>query len=154
MTELWQMSGLTLGEAIARRGVSAVEALDAIIARVEAVNPEVNAIVTLVTEHAREEARAVDARLAAGHTGGPLFGVPVSIKDLIETKGTRTTFGSLLRQDFVPEQDAILFGSFQPVGAFLHPPFQSQRSARSEHPGRFHGEWSPSWLADRRASLC
>jgi Asp-tRNA(Asn)/Glu-tRNA(Gln) amidotransferase A subunit family amidase len=116
MTELWQLSGLTLGEAIARREVSAVEALDAIIARVEAVNPEVNAIVTLVTEHAQEEARAVDARLAAGQTGGPLFGVPVSIKDLIETKGTRTTFGSLLRQDFVPEQDAILVERLRAAG--------------------------------------
>ncbi len=108
MTELWQMSGLALGRAIASCEVSAVEALDAIVARVEAVNPKVNAVVTLVTERAREEARSVDARIAAGETGGPLCGVPVSIKDLIETKGIRTTFGSLLRQDFVPEQDAIL----------------------------------------------
>lgn len=108
MAELWQMSGLALGKAIASREVSAVEVLDAILARVEAVNPKVNAIVTPVADNARKEARAVDARIAAGEKGGPLFGVPVSIKDLIETKGIRTTFGSLLRQDFVPEQDAIL----------------------------------------------
>ena len=76
MTELWQMDGLALGRAIASSEVSAVEALDAIVARVEAVNPKVNAIVTLVAEGAREEARAVDARIAAGETGGPLFGVP------------------------------------------------------------------------------
>ena len=79
MTELWQMSGLALGKAIADREISAVEALDAIVARVEAVNPKVNAIVTLVAERARVEARAVDARIAAGETGGPLYGVPVSI---------------------------------------------------------------------------
>jgi Asp-tRNA(Asn)/Glu-tRNA(Gln) amidotransferase A subunit family amidase len=108
MTELWQMSGLALGRAIASQEVSAVEVLDAIVACVEVVNPQVNAIVTLVTENAREEARAVDARVAAGETGGPLCGVPASIKDLIETKGIRTTFGSLLRQDFVPEHDAVL----------------------------------------------
>jgi Asp-tRNA(Asn)/Glu-tRNA(Gln) amidotransferase A subunit family amidase len=108
MTELWQMSGLALGRAIARREVSAVEVLDAVVARVEAVNSQVNAVVTLIAERARQEARVVDARVAAGETGGPLFGVPVSIKDLIETRGVRTTFGSLLRQDFVPEQDAVL----------------------------------------------
>ena len=60
MTELWQLSGLDLGEAIARRETSAVEVLDAIVTRVEAVNAQVNAIVTLVAERAREEARAVD----------------------------------------------------------------------------------------------
>ena len=86
MTELWQMSGLALGRAIMRREVSAVEVLDAIVARVEAVNPQVNALVTLVAEGAQEEARAVDARIAAGETGGPLYGVPVSIKELIVTQ--------------------------------------------------------------------
>src|SRR6266567_8924372 len=75
MTELWQMSGLALGKAIARREISAIEVLDAIVARVEAVNPKVNAVVTLVAERAQEEARAVDARAAAGETGGPLCGV-------------------------------------------------------------------------------
>ena len=116
MAELWQMSGLALGRAIASREVSAVEVLDAILARVEAVNPKVNAVVTLVAGRAREEARAVDVRIAAGETGGPLCGVPVSIKDLIETKGIRTTFGSLLRQDFVPEQDAILVERLRAAG--------------------------------------
>lgn len=86
MTELWQMSGLALGKAITRREVTAVEVLDAIVARVEEVNPQVNAVVTLVAEGAREEARAVDARIAAGETGGPLFGVPVSIEELIVTQ--------------------------------------------------------------------
>jgi len=86
MTELWQMSGLALGKAIARREVSAVEVLDAIVARVEEVNPQVNAVVTLAADSAREEARAVDARIAGGETGGPLCGVPVSIKELIVTQ--------------------------------------------------------------------
>ncbi len=86
------------------------------VARVEAVNPAVNAIVTLVPERAREEARAVDRRIAARERGGPLCGVPVSIKDLIETKGVRTTFGSVLRQDFVPEQDAVLVERLRAAG--------------------------------------
>src|SRR6516165_9105496 len=116
MTELWQMSGLALGRAIASREVSAVEVLDAIIARVESVNPKVNAIVTLVVDRAQEEARAADTRIAEGETVDPLCGVPVSIKDLIETKGIRTTFGSLLRQDFVPDQDAILVERLREAG--------------------------------------
>lgn len=132
MKELWQLSGLALGKAIAQREVSTVEVLDAIVARVEAVNPQVNAVVTLVAERAREEARAVDARIAAGETGEPLCGVPVSIKDLIETKGVRTTFGSLLRQDFVPEQDAVLVERLRAAGC---PVFAKTNTP--DHGGKF-----------------
>ena len=132
MAELWQMSGLALGEAIASREVSAVEVLDAIVARVEAVNPQVNAIVTLALESAREEARAVDANIAAGATRGPLYGVPVSIKDLIETQGIRTTFGSLLRQDFVPEHDAILVERLRKAGCPIF-----AKTNTPDHGGKF-----------------
>src|SRR6266576_3187469 len=132
MTELWQMSGLALGKAIARREISAIEVLDAIVARVEEANPQVNAVVTLAADGAREEARAVDARVAAGETGGPLFGVPVSIKDLIETRGIRTTFGSLLRQDFVPEQDAVLVERLRAAGCPLF-----AKTNTPDHGGKF-----------------
>ena len=132
MTELWQTSGLALGRAIASREVSAVEVLDAILTRVEAVNPQVNALVTLIGEGARQEARAVDARLAAGETGGPLWGVPVSIKDLIETRGVRTTFGSLLRQDYVPEQDAVLVQRLRAAGCPIF-----AKTNTPDHGGKF-----------------
>ncbi len=132
MTELWQMSGLALGRAIASREVSAVEVLDAIVARVEAVNPQVNAVVTLAAENAREEARAVDVRVAAGETGGPLCGVPASIKDLIETKGIRTTFGSLLRQDFVPQHDAVLVERVRAAGCPIF-----AKTNTPDHGGKF-----------------
>ncbi|HYK86361.1 MAG TPA: amidase [Ktedonobacteraceae bacterium] len=116
MAELWQMSGLALGQAIAQKEVSAIEVLEAILARIEEVNPKINAVVTLAADAARAEAHAVDRQLAAGETRGPLFGVPVSIKDLIETKGIRTTFGSLHRQDFVPEYDAVLVERLRAAG--------------------------------------
>jgi Asp-tRNA(Asn)/Glu-tRNA(Gln) amidotransferase A subunit family amidase len=116
MTDLWQMSGLALGQAIADREVSAVEVLEAVLARVEEVNPRVNAVVTLAAGAARAAAQEVDARIAEGETGGPLFGVPVTIKDLIETKGLRTTFGSLLHQDYVPEHDAVLVERLRAAG--------------------------------------
>jgi aspartyl-tRNA(Asn)/glutamyl-tRNA(Gln) amidotransferase subunit A len=132
MTELWQLSGLALGRAIASREISAVEVLDAIVARVEAVNPQVNAVVTLAAENAREEARAIDARIAAGERGGPLCGVPASIKDLIETKGIRTTFGSLLRQDFVPEHDAVLVERVRAAGCPIF-----AKTNTPDHGGKF-----------------
>jgi Asp-tRNA(Asn)/Glu-tRNA(Gln) amidotransferase A subunit family amidase len=132
MAELWQMSGVPLGKAIAHREVSAVEVLEAIFARVAAVNPRVNALVTLIEDGARQEAHAVDARLAAGETGGPLCGVPVSIKDLIETRGVRTTFGSLLRQDFVPEQDAVLVERLRASGCPLF-----AKTNTPDHGGKF-----------------
>ncbi len=116
MAELWQMSGLALGEAIAAKEVTATEVLDALLARITSVNPPINAIVTLAADTARAEARAVDERLAAGEVQGPLFGVPVTIKDLIETRGLRTTFGSLYRQDFVPDQDAVLVERLRAAG--------------------------------------
>jgi len=81
MAELWQMSGLALGEAIAAKEVSATEVLDALLNRIASVNPQINAIVTLAADTARAEAQAIDERLAAGEVGGPLFGVPVTIKE-------------------------------------------------------------------------
>jgi aspartyl-tRNA(Asn)/glutamyl-tRNA(Gln) amidotransferase subunit A len=120
MAELWQMSGLELGTAIASKEVSAAEVLEAILKRVEAVNPKVNALVTLSAETARKEAQAVDAALAAGEERGPLFGVPITIKDLIETKGIRTTFGSLHRKDFVPNQDAVLVERLRAAGCPIY----------------------------------
>jgi amidase len=86
MAELWQMSGLELGAAIASKEVSSTEVLDALLARIEAVNPKINAIVTLAAETARAEALAADEKLAAGDAHGPLFGVPVSIKELRATE--------------------------------------------------------------------
>ncbi len=116
MAELWQKPGLALGEAIAAKEVSATEVLGALLDRIASVNPQINAIVTLAAATARAEAQAIDERLAAGEVGGPLFGVPVTIKDLIETRGLRTTFGSLFRQDFVPDQDAVLVERLRAAG--------------------------------------
>src|ERR1700681_3932692 len=97
--------------------LSAVEVMDAHIAQIERVNPAVNAIVTFLPDLARAGARAVDAALARGDDPGPLAGLPVVHKDLAVTKGIRTTFGSPIFKDFVPDADAIIVERLRKAGA-------------------------------------
>ena len=99
------------------RDLSAVEVMDAHIAQIERVNPAVNAIVTFLPEMGREGARAVDAALARGEDPGPLAGLPVAHKDLFTTRGIRTTFGSPIFTDFVPDVDAIVVERLRKAGA-------------------------------------
>ena len=102
---------------IRARELSVVEVMDAHIAQIERVNPAVNAVVTFLPDRAREGARAVDAALARGEDPGPLAGLPVAHKDLIATRGIRTTFGSPIFRDFVPDVDAIIVERLRKAGA-------------------------------------
>src|SRR5512132_364719 len=92
--------------AMIRRGeVSPVEVAEAHLERIARVNPELNAIVTLAP-NVMERAGAAERAVMRGETVGPLHGVPVTIKDTIETAGLRTTSGSVMRSDYVPDRDA------------------------------------------------
>ncbi|MEK6209428.1 MAG: amidase [Pseudomonadota bacterium] len=102
---------------IRARELCALEVMDAHLAQTERVNPAVNAIVTYLPELARSGAQAVDAALARGDDPGPLAGLPVAHKDLAVTKGIRTTFGSPIYRDFVPEMDAIIVERLKRAGA-------------------------------------
>jgi len=102
---------------IRSRELSAVEVMDAHIAQIERVNPAVNAIVTFLPELARAGARTVDAALARGDDPGPLAGLPVAHKDLAVTRGIRTTFGSPIYKDFVPDVDTIVVERLKKAGA-------------------------------------
>jgi amidase len=102
---------------IRSRELSAVEVMDAHLAQIERINPAVNAIVTYLPERARAGARAVDTALARGDDPGPLAGLPVAHKDLVPTKGIRTTFGSPIFSDFVPDTDAIIVERLRKAGA-------------------------------------
>ena len=106
-----------LARAIAAREISAVEVMEAHLARIEEVNPAVNAIVTLLPAEARRGAEAADAAVARGDEPGPLHGLPVAHKDLTWTKGIRTTFGSPLFERFVPDADAIIVERLRAAGA-------------------------------------
>ncbi len=106
-----------LAQLIRDGSLSAWEVMHAHLAQIERVNPRVNAIVTLVAEQALAQAREADARRAHGDPLGPLHGLPVAHKDLVNTRGIRTTFGSLVYKDFVPDHDQLLVTRLREAGA-------------------------------------
>jgi amidase len=115
--ELCFSTATELALRIRTKSVSCREVMEAHLAQIEQVNPKVNAIVTLLPERALEHARQADEALARGHEVGPLHGLPIAHKDLVLTKGIRTTFGSPIFQDFVPEQDEIIVERLRGAGA-------------------------------------
>jgi len=118
-TALCYLTATELALKIRSGEISAVEIMEAHLAQIEKVNPQVNAIVTLVPELALEQARKADEKLAQGGKLGPLHGLPVAHKDLVQTKGIRTTFGSPIFQDFIPEEDALLVERLREAGAIM-----------------------------------
>lgn len=97
--------------------LSALEVMEAHLAQIERVNPQVNAIVTLVAERALAGARQADAARARGEPLGPLHGLPIAHKDLVDTAGIRTTRGSPIYRDHVPEQDDLIVTRLRAAGA-------------------------------------
>jgi amidase len=111
------MSAVQIAGLIRARKLSAREALAAHLTQIERVNPKVNAIVTLVPELARAAAAKADEMQARGETLGPLHGLPVAHKDLLDTRGIRTTYGSALYRDNVPTEDDIVVERMRRAGA-------------------------------------
>ena len=118
-TALCFLTAVELAQKIRSGELSAVETMEAHLAQIEKVNPQVNAIVTLLPEMAMEAARKADEKLARGEEVGPLHGLPMAHKDLVQTKGIRTTFGSLVYENFVPDEDALLVERLREAGAIL-----------------------------------
>ena len=116
-TDLCFSTAIELARRIRAREVSVTEVVQAHLAQIERVNPKVNAIVTLTAERALAEAREKDAALARGAAAGPLFGLPVAHKELVPTRGIRTTYGSPIYRDNVPDQDALLVERLKAAGA-------------------------------------
>src|SRR5437899_9700607 len=101
------------------RRASPLEVLQVVLARIDAVNPDVNAIVTLVREAALRDARRATATLRRGASLPPVFGGPVGIKDVTVTKGIRTTHGSKLFESHVPHEDARVGQRLRAAGAIV-----------------------------------
>lgn len=119
-TDIVFQSARKLARLIRTRKLSAVEVMRAHIAQIERINPKVNAIVTFLPEQALRQAKKLDARLARAKTAsdvGPLAGLPIAYKDLVSTKGIRTTFGSPVYTDNIPEVDSAIVERLSAAGA-------------------------------------
>jgi amidase len=101
------------------RKASPLEVMQAVLGRIDAVNPQVNAIVTLARDAALWEARRATAALKRNAALPPLFGVPVGIKDVTPTRGLRTTYGSKLFESHVPDEDALVVERLRAAGAIV-----------------------------------
>ena len=128
------------------RRVSPVELTEACLARIQAVEPRLNAFVTVTADLARAEARAAEGEIAAGRYRGPLHGIPVAVKDLFATKGIRTTAGSRILATWIPEEDATVVRKLRAAGAVLlgklglHE-FAYGISSVNPHFGDVHNPW-------------
>jgi Asp-tRNA(Asn)/Glu-tRNA(Gln) amidotransferase A subunit family amidase len=119
MTEPCDLSAVEARRRIGRRQLSPVELLESCLARIAAADPPLNAIVASDAERAREAARAAEAAVMRGEALGPLHGLPAGIKDLNATKGLRTTWGSPLFADHVPDADDAAVAAIRAAGAVI-----------------------------------
>jgi amidase len=146
MNDLNFLPASNLAELIRTKEVSPVEVVEAHILRIEEVNPKLNAVVTTTFASAREAARAAERQVAHGEPIGPLHGVPMTIKDTIQTAGVRTVAGTRLRESFVPETDALVVTKLKRAGAIILGKTNVPELAmdyRSENPvfGRTSNPW-------------
>ena len=119
MTEPYALSATQAQQMISRKRLSPVELWESCLSRIHDLNDQVNAIVTIDEEAGLAAARAAEAALVAGEGLGALHGLPVGIKDLQDTAGLRTTYGSELYADHVPQQDCLLVARMKEAGAVV-----------------------------------
>jgi aspartyl-tRNA(Asn)/glutamyl-tRNA(Gln) amidotransferase subunit A len=142
---------LTIREAAAliqRSAISPVELADAMLQRIERLNKTLNAYITVCGQQARDVARAAETMIRAGYHLGPLHGIPIAIKDNIYTRGIRTTAGSKILGDFVPDEDATVIARLKRAGAVilgktnLHE-FAWGGTTDNPHYGTCRNPWNP-----------
>jgi aspartyl-tRNA(Asn)/glutamyl-tRNA(Gln) amidotransferase subunit A len=135
-------------ESLRARRVSSVELVTAAIDRIERLNSQLCAFITVTAEQAFEQARTADRELASGTDRGPLHGIPIALKDLFATRGIRTTAGSLVYKDYVPDFDAAVVERLRAAGAIsvgklnMHEMAYGITSA-NPHFGPVRNPWNP-----------
>jgi aspartyl-tRNA(Asn)/glutamyl-tRNA(Gln) amidotransferase subunit A len=108
-----------MSKLIACREISCSEVVDATMRRIQKLNPKLNAFITILDEPARREAKHADSLIKRGKYLGPLHGIPISLKDLIYIKGVRSTSGSKILADFVPNYDSTVTIKLRKAGAII-----------------------------------
>ena len=118
MSELWKLTAHEAHEKLRAKEFTSVELTESVLERVRAVEPKVHAYITVTEELALEQAREADAKYASG-AATPLTGIPLAIKDLIVTKGVRTTAGSKILENFVPPYSSHVYETLRRAGAVM-----------------------------------
>src|ERR1700677_3102882 len=108
-----------LAPRLRRRQISPVELTRGCLERIEKLNPALNAFITVTPDSALAEARAAEVEIGRGEWRGPLHGIPIALKDLIDTAGVRTTAASALYKDRVPNEDAEVVTRLRQAGAVI-----------------------------------
>jgi aspartyl-tRNA(Asn)/glutamyl-tRNA(Gln) amidotransferase subunit A len=150
MTNFWTIS--ELAERFRRKEASPVEITQECLRRTEKLNPRLNALITVMAESALAEARAAEEEISRGQWRGPLHGIPIALKDLIDTAGVRTTSASALHKDRLPAEDAEVVRKLREAGAVivgktnLHE-FAYGGSSLVSHFGDVHNPWDVNRIA-------
>src|ERR1700757_1643776 len=144
--DLCFLSAAELRDRIISKEISPVEVTRAVLARAEALQPELNCFITLCGEEALAQARAAERKIVAGEPLGLLHGIPLTVKDIVNTKGVRTTFGAVPYKDNVPDHDAVAVARLRKAGAILigkttTPEFGSKCLTDSPLFGRTRNAW-------------
>ncbi len=144
-SDLAFMSASELAPRIRRREISSLEVTRATLARIDALQPALNCFITVCADAALRDAAAIDDRIARGDDVGPLGGVPLHVKDLVDTAGVRTTFGSYMHEHNVPKTDAISVARLKKAGAVL--------VGKTTTPEFGHMVWTEAPLFGRTANV-
>lgn len=145
--ELCRLSAVELKERYRSKTLSPVEVMQAVLLRADHLNPHLNCCLTICHELALNGARQAEARIMSGQAYPPLTGIPYSAKDLINTKGIRTTYGALPFKDNVPNDDALVISRLRDAGAILFaktttPEFGTAGVTESPLFGKTRNAWS------------
>ncbi len=150
--EILELSATELSRLIPGRELSSSDAVSAAVTRLERLEDKLNAFITVLREPALAEAKKADEEIAHGRNRGPLHGVPVTIKDMFETAGVRTTGGSKILADWVPETDSALVERLRAAGAIIIgktnlDEFGHGGTSTLSHFGPVHNPWNIDRIA-------
>src|SRR5262245_31181247 len=145
--EIGFISLATIAQRIARGEISAIAVTEAMLTRIAACDRVLNSYITVMADSAREAALRADAEVRSGRPLGPLHGVPIALKDLLATKGVRTTFACAAFADFVPDDDATVVKRLTAAGAIIIGKLNMHEAAAGSsslvsHFGPVHNPWN------------